>query len=256
MNSGMFYLTYSEGFKAGGFSDFNLNLVAFDPETVDNIEFGFKMEMYDQRLRLNGAIYSMDYTDMQLGVTRTFGELDSTFGITNAGDATMDGIELELVFVPLEGLVLGVTASYIDTEYEEFIDELNNEELIDRSDEPFAYVPEQTWSWYAQYDWDTSFAVIIPRISGYYKDEIYIGMEPAAFDFVDSGATLDSYTVWNARLAFQSHQLEGMEVALYANNFTDEDYFGTGQLNAALVGAASLVPGKQRNYGIEFYYYW
>jgi iron complex outermembrane receptor protein len=260
LNSAMFYLTYSEGFKAGGFSDFGGELVSFDPETVENFELGFKMEMFDQRIRLNGAVYSMDYDDMQLGVTRSFGELNSDFGITTAGSSEVDGAELELTFLPLDGLLLSMTASYIDANFNDFEDEFTNDqgetELADRSDESFAYLPEQTYSWVIQYDWDTKYALVTPRVSGYYKDEVYIGQEPAAFEFVNGAATLDSYTVWNARLAIQSHQIEGLEVAIVANNFTDEFYYGTGNLNAGLIGAASVVAGKPRHYGVEFYYNW
>ncbi len=70
------------------------------------------------------------------------------------------------------------------------------------------------------------------------------------------GATLDSYTVWNARLAFASHQLEGLEVALYANNISDEFYYGTGNVNAGLIGAGSVIRGMPKNYGLELYYSW
>ena len=41
-----------------------------------------------------------------------------------------------------------------------------------------------------------------------------------------------------------------------ANNFTDEFYYGTCNLNSGLIGAASLVAGKPRHYGVEFYYHW
>jgi len=253
LNSGMFYLTYSEGFKAGGFSDFGADLVSFDPEIVKNTELGFKMDMFNQRVRMNGAIYSMDYTDMQLGVTRTFGEFNSVFGFTNAGDSVVEGLELELVFLPLDNLLLSFTAAYTDAEFEEFFDEFVNEEdeteVFDRSDEPFAHLPEQTYSWVIQYDWDTDLGLITPRISGAYKDEVYIGQSPLAFEFVDGAGTLDSFTVWNARLSLQSHQLEGLEVALYVNNFTDEFYYGTGNLNDIL-GIASVVPGKSKTYGV------
>jgi len=177
-----------------------------DPEIVKNTEFGFKMDMMDRRVRLNGALYSMDYDDMQLGVTRSFGEFNSSFGITNAGNAEVNGLELELEFMPLADLYISLTGSYIDADYEEFIDEFTNDQ--------------------------------------------------GETELVDGGATLDSYTLWNARLAFQSHQLEGLEVALYANNFTDEFFYGTGNLNAGLVGAASVVAGKSRTYGVEFYYNW
>jgi iron complex outermembrane receptor protein len=259
LDTGMFYLSYSEGFKAGGFSSFGTETVVFDPEIVQSTELGFKMDMADHRLRLNGAVYFMDYDDMQLGVTRTFGEFNSSFGITNAGKAEMTGAELELSFLPLEGLLISFTGSYIDAEYTEFDDEFTNDmgetELSDRSDESFQHVPEQTYSWVIQYDWDTSFALIIPRISGSYKDSVYIGQDVAAFEFEDD-STLDSFTIWNARLAFQSNQIQGLEVALYANNFTDEFYYGTGNVNAGLIGASSLIRGKPKSYGMEFYYNW
>ena len=50
--------------------------------------------------------------------------------------------------------------------------------------------------------------------------------------------------------------LEGLEIAVFANNFTDEFYYGTGNLQAGLVGAASVVAGRPRHYGVEFYYNW
>ena len=260
LDSAMFYLTYSEGFKAGGFSAFGPDLpLAFDPETVKNTEFGFKMEMLGQRLRLNGAFYSMDYDDMQLGVTRNFGELDTRFGITNAGKAEMQGVELELVMAPLDGLLINLTGSYIDASYKEFDDEFENVDgnvqQADRSDEPFAYLPEQTYSWAVQYDWDTKYALITPRVSGYYKDKIYLGMDVEAFAFEDD-ATLDDYTVWNARLAIAPTAIEGLEISVYAQNFTDEFYYGTGTVNAFNIGAVSAIRGKPRNYGVEFYYNW
>ncbi len=260
LDSGMFYLTYSEGFKAGGFSDFGLDEpTAFDPEEVTNLEFGFKLEMLDRRLRLNGAIYSMDYDEIQLGVTRIFGELNTKFGITNAGEAEMKGAELEVVFLPVPNLMLNFTAAYIDAEYKEFEDEFldvdGNLQFADRSDEPFAYLPEQSYSWVIQYDLDTSVALFTPRISGYYKDEVYLGQDPAAFAF-EKDATLDDYTVWNARLAIQPHGIEGLEIAAFVDNLTDEEYFGSGIVNASNLGSVSGIAGKPRNYGVNFYYYW
>ena len=258
LDSGMFYLTYSEGFKAGGFTSFRADLaLSFDPETVKSTEIGFKTEMLGQRVRINGAIYSMDYDDMQLGVTRELGELNSVFGITNAGSAEMQGVELEVVMLPLDGLMINLTGSYIDASYndfeDEFTDNAGNVQTADRSDEPFSYVPEQTYSWTVQYDWDTDFALITPRVSGYYKDEVYIGLDPGSFVFED-GATLDDYVVWNARLAIQPTRIEGLEIAVYAQNLTDEFYYGTGTIEAARLGVSSVIRGKPRNYGVDIFY--
>jgi iron complex outermembrane receptor protein len=260
LDSGMLYLTYSEGFKAGGFSDFGLDdPTIFEPETVKNYEFGFKLDLWDQRLRLNGALYHMDYDDIQLSVTRAFAPLDVRFGITNAGKAEIDGAELEVVLMPLEGLLINLTGSYVDASYNEFTDTFENlaGETItsDRKDEPFSYLPEQTYSWGIQYDLDTSFALITPRVSGYYKDKIYLGQDPESFEFEDD-ATLDDYTVWNARLAVLPHQLEGLEVSVFVDNFTDKTYYGSGIVNTANVGAVTGIRGIPRHWGVDFYYTW
>ncbi len=260
LNSGMLYLSYSEGFKAGGFTSFGPDrALPFDPETVKNTEFGFKLEMWGQRMRVNGALYSMDYDDMQLGVTREFGELQTIYGITNAGDAEVQGVELEVVLMPLPGLLINLTGSVLNAEYnefnDEFIDNEGNVQRTDRSNEKFSYIPDQTYSWAVQYDWDTEYAVITPRVSGFYKDKIYTGLDPAAFIYEEQ-ATLDAYTLWNARLAFVPHALENLEVAVFAQNITDKTYFGTGTVEAQRLGTTSVIRGRPRTYGIDVFYRW
>lgn len=260
LNSGMVYLSYSEGFKAGGFTSFGPNrALPFDPETVKNTEFGFKLEMWDQRMRVNGALYHMDYDDMQLGVTREFGELQTIYGITNAGDSEVRGAELEVVIMPLPALLINLTASVLNADYNEFDDEFvdneGNVQRTDRSDEKFAYIPDQTYSWAFQYNWDTEYALVTPRISGFYKDKIYIGLDPAAF-FYEKQATLDDYTLWNARLAVVPHALENLEVALFVENVTDKTYFGTGTVEAERLGTTSVIRGKPRTFGIDVFYRW
>src|SRR5690606_36157285 len=67
----MTYLSWSQGFKSGGFNQrYNQaptgNLpVAFDEETAETIELGIKTEI-GANLRLNAAVFSTDYDDMQL----------------------------------------------------------------------------------------------------------------------------------------------------------------------------------------------
>ena len=128
-------------------------------------------------------------------------------------------------------------------------------QLADRTDEQFAYLPEQQYSWVIQYDLATPFGLVTPRVSGFYKDEIYLGQDPAAFAF-EEDATLDDYTIWNARIAFLPDAVEGLEISVYAENFTDEEYFGTGIVNAANLGSVAGVPGRERNYGVDILYTW
>ena len=111
----MTYVSYSEGFKGGGFTQRifppEASLPDFGPEFVKSYEGGFKYNGLDDRLRLNGAVFFADYTDQQLLVadpTRV-----GPF-VTNAGDAEIKGFELELLFAPAEGWLFSGSVGYLD----------------------------------------------------------------------------------------------------------------------------------------------
>ena len=69
-----------------------------DPDTLWNYELGAKSQLADGRLAINGAVYRQKWEGVQLGVT-----LECGFSqVLNAGDATSDGVELELVAQPVD----------------------------------------------------------------------------------------------------------------------------------------------------------
>ncbi len=262
-DGGMIYASASSGFKAGGFSPFGDAFLPFDPEDLLTYELGYKLDLWDQRARLNGAFYYSKYDDIQITVTRTFPREDPGLppvtqnGTANAGKATIWGAELEFSVMPVENLLLSATASYIDAQYDEFIDESIEDRqavFVDRSDEDFAYTPEQTYSLTAQYNWVSELGDITPRLNYSYVSSQFIGLD--AQSAAADEAYIDSYEIINFRLAFKPDAIESLEVAGYVNNLADEEYFGTGIASISGVGSVSLVPGKQRTYGIEFHLDW
>jgi iron complex outermembrane receptor protein len=258
IDGGILYASYSTGFKAGGFSSVGESFTPFDPETLSTFELGYKLDFWDSRVRLNGAFYYTEYDDIQIRVTRTIPRENLpplTFsGVTNAGSATINGAEIEFTVLPTDFLTLGVNASYIDAKYDEFDDEDGSGETIDRSDEDFAFIPELTYAVFAQADWFLDVGEVTARVDGSYQDETFIGLDAVAA--AEPKAYLDDYTTWNFRAAFRPEALEGLEIAGYVNNFTDEEYFGSGFVSIDGVGAASVIPGKQRTYGVEVGYRW
>jgi iron complex outermembrane receptor protein len=120
----MLYASYAEGFKSGGFFGRITqidDIPSYDPETVDSYEVGIKSEWWDGRLRVNGAIFSSDYSDKQeeIIIPNDQGSVDTI--VLNASDATLKGAEMEVTAVLYEGLTLSSQVGYLDAEFDEFL---------------------------------------------------------------------------------------------------------------------------------------
>ena len=108
INAGTVYLTYSEGFLSGGLSEApSGDLENFDPEEVTNWELGFKLDMLDSSLRVNGAFYYSDYKNRQLTTLVINPVTNAPAPATvNADKSTIKGFELETLWYPTESLQL------------------------------------------------------------------------------------------------------------------------------------------------------
>ena len=129
----MFFASYREGFKSGGY-DISYGIgpkVAiastpgasldnlYDEETVDGFEVGMKSTLLDGSLRFNVTAYSFDYQDLQLS---KFDGTSLSFSIFNAGKASVDGLEVESLWVtPVEGLTLAANVAWAKSEFDEFV---------------------------------------------------------------------------------------------------------------------------------------
>jgi len=254
----MTYVTVSQGFKAGGFEPKGTELEPFDEENVTNVEIGIKADAFGQRIRFNTAVYRMDFEDIQVRVAQSGQNLGELFlYIDNAGSATIQGVEMELTALVTEGLTLNATANYTDYAYDEFegvkvdkFGQTNN--AADRSREPGGSTPPFTFTLTAMYDLDTSVGLFIPRLTAFYRDEIYSGVDLAG---VDADASyIDDVTLWSFRMAYIPADLQELNVALFVKNLTDEEYFQGGFTVAETLGAAALTQGPGREYGIEATY--
>ncbi len=262
ISSGMFYATYAEGFKSGTFEPVGLDGQAvIEPETVDNYEIGWKIDLFDASMRLNGAIFRMDYDDIQLRQVVLDSSNIPRVVFRNASQSRIEGIELEWSWTPLDGLLLLATFSYNDYEYLEFDDIqfstsalLNQQDnpQVDRSSEPFAEVPETTYSLGAQYTFNTSVGSFTPRLDYSYTDEIFMGLDAGAGQNA-AESSFDDYTLWNARIGWRSPEAR-FEAALYATNLTDEEYYFGAAAVADSVGNFMRTIGLPRMYGLELRY--
>lgn len=118
------YVSFSRGFKAGGFNldqeavgnrDANGNFIdqsRFDAEISDAYEIGLKGDFFDYRLTLNTAIFYTEFEDFQLNAFNGLG-----FTISNLPEVTTEGVEIEGLWQMSEiaGFSFGVT--YADARY-------------------------------------------------------------------------------------------------------------------------------------------
>jgi len=103
------YFTHSRGFRPGGINRRG-SLPPYQADFIDNWELGFKTSWMGNRFRLNGAIYQLDWTDIQLSFLGANGLSE----VRNAGDARIRGAELDAYLRVSENFTLNAGASYND----------------------------------------------------------------------------------------------------------------------------------------------
>lgn len=113
------YGSVSRGVKTGGFNAL-ANVTAaeryYDAETSWNYELGAKAALLDRRLYLNGALFRIDWEDQ---IVRALGTLGATLN-ANAGSTTSQGVELEVLARPAQGLSLTAGYTYTDASFDEY----------------------------------------------------------------------------------------------------------------------------------------
>jgi len=157
----MLYASYAEGYKAGGFNSVDQILASsFDPEEVTNYELGMKSTWLDNTLRVNLAVFSYEYDNLQKlefiqGECLPNSELGAYLFETS--DVEGDGLELHVNWLPLPSLELFFNAGLLDAEYTRRVERTVVDGqcvLVDRSGDDFAEAPEQSYSFGGTYTLD------------------------------------------------------------------------------------------------------
>jgi iron complex outermembrane receptor protein len=110
------YASYGTGFKSGVYNTFGTSPVAVKPENLKAGEIGFKADPQSW-LRINGAAYYYDYTDMQVNGRNA----DNSFTLQNAASSEIYGGELEVTAVPVDDLNIRGAVAYNHARYKEFL---------------------------------------------------------------------------------------------------------------------------------------
>ncbi len=115
-NSLMTYVTYSEGWKEGGFQSPNstiqdVELFRIDPESAENMEFGIKSGFWDNRATFSIAVFNTEYIGQQ--TSQIVNDQLLTFNL----DSEIDGVEIDGSLAVAEWLTLSYSAAFYDSAY-------------------------------------------------------------------------------------------------------------------------------------------
>jgi len=119
------YVSYSQGFKSGGFDMRSDQILTpnsadgYEPETVDSFEGGLKGYFFDRRLSLNTAVFYSKYKDMQVTQQTPVGASIAS-QVLNVGRAHMSGFEVEGIAKLAHWVSANVSLGYIKAEFDEY----------------------------------------------------------------------------------------------------------------------------------------
>jgi iron complex outermembrane receptor protein len=232
------YFTVSRGFKSGGFNvraqsnAFPQSAEPFDDEVLDVGELGLKSVLLDGSLVLNAAAFHGKYKDIQVSTFTAFdangdGIEESFFGnFLNAGNATMNGVELEFDHQPsLQWLNINGYVSWLDLEPDEFLDE-NRDGFVDT--QVITNAPEWTGGLRLNFDTPLAGGLLTASVGGSYRSEATLTNEGGSFagravQPISQGA----YALYDAWVSWLSPDAK-WRVGLNAKNLSDEAYLTNG----------------------------
>ena len=245
------YVSYSTGFKSGGFQYAPFNVGAaqakFAPERIRALEGGIKSELFDRLLRLNLAGFHYNYRNLQ--VNRI---VDSASGpqnlISNAKSSKLYGIELESVLRPTSDFDLSLNYGYLHSRYNEFT--FNAAQNLVYDGTTMVRAPKHSVNAGAEYRIPIGTNKLTLRADYAFFSTFYFEPGEGSNTF-GSGVPLTrekGYGLLDLRAAYEfSH----FRVSAYVTNLTNEKYRrSVNGLGNVVVGYA----GPPRMYGLRFAY--
>lgn len=254
------YLRVATGYKAGGSSEsapVEQFSTTVDPENVVSYEVGVKSVWFDQRLRANVAVFESDFDDMQFAfaVDPTDASIVQSY---NAGEATIRGMEIDLMLQASTALSFSLQYAYLDAELEEV--EALPGTIFDPAVNPAAegfyavgdniadtftipYAPEHGLLLAA----DTTFyerggLTLRAHLDYRYQSSVFAGSTAGSDVPGRNNLKIDAYGIYNGRLSLEYEFKRGdsIELAVWGQNIFDEEY------PAQIIGLGSVAPTQNQ----------
>ena len=257
----MFYASYTEGYKAGGFDARANNPFSFQfqEEEAQSIELGSKSLLANGRFEINAALFFTDYDDLQ--VSQFDGALG--FNVGNANKTEVMGLELDGRYAASDNFTIGYAYSYLDFEFKDFNNGncyngqtpngsvVNGIPLCNFTGLSGQYTPENNASLFFDYSYNINSDVeLFANLNLNYTGSQNI------HDNLDPQYVIDGRTNVNLRFGAQN---ENWRVSVIGKNLSNEDvltYAGNAPISASLFGTNTFYGfvGRPRQIALEVAY--
>lgn len=212
----MTYARYSKAFKSGGWNaDFiaNIEALPFDDEKVDAFELGYKATLFDSRLRLNAAAFLQKHKDFQVFSFAQLANGGTQLTVTNAGEVTSKGFEIDANIIVNENLRLFANWGYTDAEFDEFKD--GGGPGVDFDGNVPSEAPKNSLSFGADLNYPVANGEFVAQADFSYRDEYFSNPNNEAVNLNESASFL------NGRIGYEPNN-NAWGVYLWGKNLTDE----------------------------------
>ena len=257
----MVYGSISKGFVSGGFAETCgsvLSCGSYSPEESESTEIGIKGDFYDGRLRMNVALFSVDYDALirsqVVTVEDAAGNTFQETKIVNNGSSTAEGLELEATWLPNDNFRVDFNLGYLNHDYNEY-GMLPQPELggvgsaaaaaanLDLSSLEVPFSPELNYGIGATYDQSlANGSSVTYNLNAHYQDSYETMPFPANGQGLDASGNFilkqkantngEERTIVNGSITYQAD--DNLSLTVYGKNLTDDVHRINGNAVATL----------------------
>ena len=199
----LIYVMYSKGYRTGGLSPLGSDpsqppLIGYLPEHSNNFEAGIKNTWLNNTLKLNITLF---YTHIKDAQVPTLVLPDAITIIKNTGELNSKGIEAEIMYTPVKGLVIQYNGGITNA-------------IIESNGKHPLFTPENTNAILMQYS-----KILNEKISGFIRSETkFIGNT-----YFDSNNDIKQspYCINNVSMGISKNK---MSIVLWSKNILNQKY--------------------------------
>jgi outer membrane receptor protein involved in Fe transport len=271
----LLYANVSKGYKAGSFPALAaaayISALPVTQESVTAYEVGFKSQLADNRVQVNGAAFYYDYKDKQIRgklFDFIFGTLDT---LVNVPKSRIIGVETDITVRPIDPLTVSFAATYLNSKIQEYVGydifggidlptfKPGQSNTQDLSGNVIPYTPKFSAVFNADYRFHAFGGAPFVGVTADYrtKQDAAIGGSSSTLPVgpryrlapgVIDPYTIDAYATVDARVGYESEDGK-FRVMLWGKNILNK-YYWTAVIPSS--DSSARLAGMPATYGVSF----